>query len=217
MKSEYERQREANIASNQAVLQALGLAGNNALKPKAVAAQRERATVFVPEEERRRSSRVSKQVVTFQSLSHEFCDDEERLAEASETPRDGSLRKRSAARFFREEQELEAELQAQKRDLKASQRRQQLEQAKKAQLAVAMQQRAPQQAVLVRAVVQPRAVVSAAVLPAVGPSPSRKQFKYKTLHDRTRCPSCKAWFCVTDKGLIRKHWNTTTGSICEGE
>lgn len=61
------------------------------------------AAAVIPEGERRRSSRVAKQSVTFQMLSHEFCDAEERQAERTRTGR-----KRTAPVSYEEEQAREA-------------------------------------------------------------------------------------------------------------
>ena len=186
MKSDYELQRDANIARNQAVLDALGLGGNNSLKPqKAPVAAREPAPL-IPEQERRRSSRVSKQVVTFEALSHEFCDEEERVAEGR--VREG--RKRAAPTSYREEQAREVE----EREAKAARRREEAQRVRRT-----MEARAARERVLTAPLVVD--------LPIVDENAQRPahQFAYPVLSKRARCPGCNGIFVVTAKGTLHKH------------
>ena len=184
MKSEYELQRDANIARNQAVLDALGLGGNNSLKPQKAPVAAWEPAPLIPEQERRRSSRVSRQVVTFQALSHEFCDEEERVAEGR--VREG--RKRAAPTSYREEQAREVE----EREARAARRR--------------------EEAQRVRRTVEAKVSTTApapllANLPIVDDNAQRPahQFAYPVLSKRARCPGCNGIFVVTAKGTLHKH------------
>ena len=196
MKSDYELQRDENIARNQAVLKALGLGGDNALQVKAAVKPRAQS-VQVSDEERRRSSRVSKQPVTFQQLSHEFCDAEERRAEGREQVRAVGSRKRSAPMSYQDEQQREIE----QREAKAAERRAQVERVKKeaerAARAKLVQERGSLQ-VLAQA---------AAHVPIVDDNAQRPphQHAYPTLSQRARCPLCKGIFVLTAKGQLHKH------------
>lgn len=130
------------MRNNEGVLAPHGLGGDNSLKRKTTAAPRQ-PPPLIPEEDRRRSSRVSNQVVTFQALSHEFCDEEERRAERS-----GGTRKRSAPLSFQEEQAREVAA----REAKAAERRrEQAERAKMAAMAAMAQQQLLRRVVMVQA------------------------------------------------------------------
>ena len=109
MKSAYELERDANIARNQEKLKELGLLGDNTLKEKAPAAPRapQPPVVPVPDECKRRSSRVSKKPVHLNALTDAFFDEEERELNGevwADVRRSAGSRKRCAPASFQEEQ-----------------------------------------------------------------------------------------------------------------
>ena len=200
MLSKYELERNANIRRNQAMLEALGLGGSNALKQKAPVVPRLPAPI-IPEEDRRRSSRVSKQVVTLHALDYEFFDEEERRAEgrgrSMMAQRSPGSRKRTAPPSFQEEQAHEVAV----REDKAARRREQTERANMVMMAQAVR---PQQAQ--RVVVQ--AAPLASDLPVITDDDVCRpahQFAYPTLSKRARCPHCSGIFVITSKGVLHKH------------
>ena len=213
MKSDYEKQRDANVERNLAVLAALGLAEDNALKPKPKPApvRREREpTPIIPEEERRRSSRVSKQPVTLHALSNEFFDAEERDAnKKTASRRECGSRKRSAPLSFQEEQQREAA----EREARAAERREQLERLKRATEARQALAMRPQSSF------PAQSGPLAADLPVVDEHVSRPahQFNYPTLSKRARCPHCSGVFVITGKGTLHKHdCVVRTGGVVAG-
>lgn len=219
--SAYELERLANIRRNEEVLKALGLSGNNSLKP----VQNPKKTKprvsapFVPEEERRRSSRVSQEVVHFQALSDQFC-----LAEERELRRPISSRKRDAPQNYLAEQQQEIE----ERENKARARRE----AAARCAAEAARETARQAAVLVKqqagrlvtteglttlrvdgisnradALYPVKQNPTTPCLPVVDDCALRPphQYAYPTLSQRARCPRCHGLFVITAAGTLHKH------------
>ena len=188
------------------MLEALGLLGDNTLKHKAPAAPRVSAPM-IREEDLRRSSRASKKVVQFQSLTDSFFEQEEREAEGKggvDVRRDAGSRKRGAPLSFQEEQERDFA----EREAKSNLRREQAERAKRAMMAHAARQQQLAQVPGARFVVQAAPIALAADLPVVDETTYCRpvhQFAYPTLSKRARCPHCSGVFVITAKGALHKH------------
>lgn len=200
--SDYELQRLDNIKRNEEVLRSLGLMEDNRLNPTRAKKQTNlpEPAPFVPESERRRSSRVSQTVVTFQALSDSFCKAEERHAERS-----NGLRKRGAPMTYRDEQQREVEFRENKaRCRREAAARSAAEAARSAAEAAMMQNELAEQPVGGR---QQTSALFTPSLPVVDDCAERPphQYAYPTLSQRARCPRCHGLFVITAAGTLHKH------------
>lgn len=193
MKSAYELERDNNIARNNAMLEALGLAGDNSLKPKRQKTA-PKPDDFVDDAEPidpsllRRSSRVAGVRPDYAELSDAFCREEERKAEGK--GREIVVRHSDRPQRARSAPELYSNVQAAgqvtrprvKRPVTASQ--------------------PVVQTVVQTVAVQSFAPVFVAAPEAVDPNEGRG---YKVDGEWGRCPRCNQVYVKRKSGLLRKH------------
>lgn len=188
MKSAYELERDKQIAKNLAVLEALGLAGDNSLKPKRqkTAPKPDDFVDFEPIDPSllRRSSRVAGDRPDYAELSDAFCREEERKAEGK--GREIVVQHSDRPQRDRSAPELYSDVQAAGQVTRPRVRR----------------PVATSQPVVQTVVVQSFAPVFVATPEAVDPNEGRG---YKVDGEWGRCPRCNQVFVKRKCGLLRKH------------
>lgn len=201
MLSAYEQERLKNIARNDAVLEALGLKGGGCLGIAKQPQKRKRHDDDAPSmqtslEPSRRSSRVSKQAVTYTELSDEFMLQEERRIERSRRPvnkvarledqQAAEQRARDEASARRRAAKLRVEQQEQQRILRAAHEAR-IEQARNARVANG------------HAVTR----VITGNLPPMVNNPMGQ--RYPTTTPQRECSICGGWFVPRQDGSLRYH------------
>ena len=202
---EYELQRLANIASNQAVLDKLGLGGNNSLKKSKAPVVRKPKPDSEDDEDQpaiptRRSTRNVRTPATYVQLSDEFmCMEERGLLKRAK--RDS----KQAAPRFDELQAAEAEQRDERRAQKAAQQaqvareRMERERSERAERArVAAEQRIANANANASSPLSPLPLMG--FMPRAGGVPP-----YPTKGKVEICPVCNGPFVRRKNGAIRKH------------
>jgi hypothetical protein len=205
MLSDYERQRDANVARNEAMLEQLGLKKLTQPPPKK-RVRPEPSDDDSVREPSRRSGRTSKQVIQLHMLGDEYFRAEERDAHMQEKAVQRETRERKPTTFFANTQSRNMEiLMIAKDGAKIDSKR------RAAVPPPAAIQPAAHAGVPVIAQQQTRAISMPAPCAPVGIAPcdvthDASVKSYMTVRPKGQCPICRDWFTLRKSdGLLHRH------------